>query len=115
MAAEVTTAIARPLRVLIPLIKEDLEAGNAAGMEHYRRAGEKLIEAKSQIEHGEWAGWVQSHFSVGISQARIYMRLARESQNERPHSFSTLTEMTTPGRTTHCPPYTAGVREILTK
>jgi hypothetical protein len=33
------TQVARPLRVLVPLIKEELAAGYSAGLEHYRRAG----------------------------------------------------------------------------
>ena len=40
--------IARPLKVLIPLIQSELQQGNSAGHEHYRIAGEMLIEAKDQ-------------------------------------------------------------------
>lgn len=43
--------VARPLHVLIPLIKEDLkqgdEAAKQAGMPFYRAAGEKMLEAKN--------------------------------------------------------------------
>ena len=46
--------IARPLKVLIPLIQSELQQGNNAGHEHYRRAGEMLIEAKDQVGHGAW-------------------------------------------------------------
>ena len=37
--------IGRPLKILVPLIKEELEAGDSAGLEHYRRAGEMLLES----------------------------------------------------------------------
>ena len=46
------TAVARPLRILVPLIKDDLKEGDAAaeraGLPHYRAAGEKMLEAKPQ-------------------------------------------------------------------
>lgn len=69
-------AIARPLRELVPLIKEEIEAGDAAGIEHYRRAGEMLLEAKAQVPHGEWGAWVKRNFHVSGDTARYYMKLA---------------------------------------
>ena len=54
IAVQDERGIARRLRVLVPLIKDELEAGHAAGMEHYRRAGDMLLEAKAQMTHGEW-------------------------------------------------------------
>jgi hypothetical protein len=39
-------AIARPLKVLVPMIKDEIAAGDEAGLEHYRRAAE-LIEGPS--------------------------------------------------------------------
>jgi hypothetical protein len=68
--------IARPLRVLVPLIKDELAAGDAAGLEHYRRAGEMLLEAKEQIPYGEWGAWVKRNFVLSASTAQSYMRLA---------------------------------------
>jgi hypothetical protein len=44
--------IARPLKVLVPLIQQDIAAAEAAGLEHYRRAGEMLLEAKEQLAYG---------------------------------------------------------------
>jgi hypothetical protein len=41
--------VARPLSVLTPLIKQDIAEGIAAGSIHYRKAGEKLLEAKEQL------------------------------------------------------------------
>src|SRR5689334_21784678 len=45
--------IARPLHVLVPLIKEDLQLGRdaaeRASMPFYRTAGEKMLEAKEQL------------------------------------------------------------------
>ena len=46
--------IARPLKVLIPLIEVDLVAGDSAGSEHYRDAGEKLLEARARPGGRNW-------------------------------------------------------------
>lgn len=41
--------ISRPLKILVPLIQGELQMGTNAGREHYRRAGEMLIEAKDLL------------------------------------------------------------------
>src|SRR5262245_33029040 len=69
--------IARPLKVLVPLIKEEINAGNEAGLEHYQRAGEMLLEAKDQVAHGSWSRWLTKNFELSQSTAKRYMRLAR--------------------------------------
>jgi hypothetical protein len=69
--------IARPLKVLIPLIQSELQQGNAAGHEHYRRAGEMLIEAKDQIGYGQWGRWLAKNFDLSQQTAQRYMRWAR--------------------------------------
>ena len=77
--ASKTRAIARPLKVLIPLIKDDLEHGDRAGMEYYADAGDKLIEAKEsgQVAHGSWGAWVNRNFALSQDTAQRYMRVAR--------------------------------------
>jgi hypothetical protein len=77
------TQVARPLRVLVPLIKEELDAGYHAGLEHYRRAGALLIEAKSQLQHGEWRAWLKRNFLLSHETARRYMTLARDNHTAR--------------------------------
>jgi hypothetical protein len=94
------TAIAvavRPLPVLIPLIEKDLkaasEAAEQAGLPYYKAAGEKLIEAKGQMKHGEWEPWVKRHFKVTPRHARRYMQLAEAAeadQNGHAGPFSSL-------------------------
>lgn len=78
-------AVARPLRVLVPLIKEDLEqardASERAGMPYYRAAGEKMIEAKSQLSRGEFGPWIKRNFNLGNTQAALYMSLVRATVN----------------------------------
>jgi hypothetical protein len=86
---------------LIPLIKQDIEQGDRAGMQYYADAGDKLIEAKEsgQVAFGYWGTWISKNFHLSDKQARIYMRAARlraEHQNER-GTFdlpSSLAEMT---------------------
>jgi len=72
-----TNAIVRPLKILIPLIREDVENGQRAGMQYYADAGDKLIEAKSQVGFGGWGRWLSKNFALAERQAQVYMRLAR--------------------------------------
>lgn len=69
--------VARPIKTLVPLIKDELAEADAAGLEHYRQAGEMLIEAKDQISHGSWSPWLKKNFELSQDTARRYMRLAR--------------------------------------
>ena len=48
-ARKQATRIARPVKVLVPLIQDELVAGDRAGLEHYRVAGEMLLEAREQV------------------------------------------------------------------
>jgi hypothetical protein len=75
--------IGRPLKVLIPMIQSELQQGNSAGQEHYRRAGEMLIEAKDQVSHGQWSRWLTKNFDLSIRTAQDYMRWAREHDQMR--------------------------------
>lgn len=87
--------VARPLRVLVPLIKKDLEAAKdasqRAGLPYYRAAGEKMLEAKPQMAHGEFGPWVRRNFAIKASQAGIYMQLAG-SQIVGAPTFSSLSD-----------------------
>ena len=86
--------IARPLKVLIPLIQGELQQGNTAGREHYRKAGEMLIEAKDQVGHGGWGRWLTKNFDLSAHTASNYMRWAREhNQIGRQPSYTSLHEM----------------------
>jgi hypothetical protein len=79
------------------MIQSELQQGNSAGHEHYRRAGEMLIEAKDQIGHGGWGRWLAKNFELSDRQAREYMRWAREhNQNGAPGAdlpYRSLREM----------------------
>ena len=40
-------------------------------------AGDLLIEAKRQLEHGQWLPWLRDHVKISEREAQRYMRLAR--------------------------------------
>jgi|SRR5262245_19715083 len=69
--------VARPLKMLIPMIQGELQMGNEAGHEHYRRAGEMLIEAKDQVGYGGWGRWLSKNFELNPKTASVYMRWAK--------------------------------------
>ena len=78
---------ARPLAMLVALITEDLkqgrEAAERAGMPFYRAAGEKMLEAKGQIPHGEFQAWIKQNFGISKVQASRYMNLARAASSKK--------------------------------
>ena len=89
---QATTKLARPLKVLVPLIKNELKAAERAGMEHYRAAGEMLLEAKAQLRHGEFQDWYKKQgFGWSPRSAREYMNLV-ERENGGVRRFETLEE-----------------------
>lgn len=46
-------------------------------IEHAKAAGEKLLLAKAQVEHGQWLPWLSVHCpAVAVRTAQAYMRLA---------------------------------------
>jgi hypothetical protein len=90
-----STDVARPLRVLVPLIKEALsngkQASERAGMPYYQTAGELMLEAKPQLSHGEFGPWIKRNFNIGPQHASRYMAFARATagkQNSRFENFS---------------------------
>ena len=68
--------VARPLSVLAELIQKDLDDAEAAGMEYFKAAGEKLIEAKAQLKHGEFGAWVKTNFNISTATSARYMAMA---------------------------------------
>ena len=46
-------------------------------LEHARAAGDKLLLAKAQVEHGQWLPWLSTHCpDLAVRTAQAYMRLA---------------------------------------
>lgn len=82
VAVKVKTPIARPLPSLVPLIRVELSAGNAAGIEHYRRVGAMLLEAREQVAAFKWGKWLSKNFELSKSTARNYMALAERIEHD---------------------------------
>lgn len=51
------------------------------GLNHAVRAGELLVEAKDQVEHGRWGQWLADNFEGSARTAQAYMKVAREIPN----------------------------------
>ena len=47
------------------------------GVQHAKSAGELLLQAKAQCQHGEWLPWLEENFEGSATTAQAYMRLAR--------------------------------------
>jgi len=98
IATTTQEAVARPLAVLLPLIQNDLQRGREAAVRaalpHYSAAGEKLLEAKAQLKHGEFTSWVRMNFKLSVETARHYMRLATHAAAESGSAlpFSSLSD-----------------------
>lgn len=83
LATRPTAALARPLKVLVPLIKDELQNAYAAGIDHYRKVGEMLHEARSHVKRDNkesWGNWLAVNFRLSETTARGYMGLATELQ-----------------------------------
>jgi hypothetical protein len=86
VATQETTnqAVARPLKVLVPLIKQDMEglkqSKDKATSPYYLSIGEKLLEAKANPEvetgYGYWGIWLKDNFKYNPTTAANYMGYA---------------------------------------
>nr|WP_234894923.1 DUF3102 domain-containing protein [Sinorhizobium meliloti] len=59
------------------------EAAGLAGRElvrHAIAAGQRLIEAKALVAHGEWLPWLKKNCAIPTRTAQLYMRLAKHRE-----------------------------------
>lgn len=56
----------------------DVEAAHRNALEQAKEAGDLLIEAKEQVQHGKWLPWLEAHCHVSADMAGKWMKLARE-------------------------------------
>ena len=85
-------AVARPLNILVPLIKADFDKAEKAGMDYYKAAGEKLNEAREGYFEGNTAGffkWAEKHFGKSKTTLRTYMAFGTLHPGK---SFKSLSE-----------------------
>lgn len=69
----------------LPILAAEIQAADAAyiatqksALEHAQHAGELLIEAKAQLQHGDWLPWLEANCHLSVRVAQMYMRIARE-------------------------------------
>jgi Protein of unknown function (DUF3102) len=48
-----------------------------SAVENAMATGDLLLEAKEQLDHGQWMPWLREHCQVAERTARLYMRLAK--------------------------------------
>jgi hypothetical protein len=86
LAKQASHEVARPLKTLERLIKEDIEAGERQGMDYWRSAGEKLNEAQDGHFDGDAAGfwrWAEKSFGKTKTQLRVWMAYGSHSHPKR--------------------------------
>ena len=74
-----------------------------------------LIEAKEQVEHGEWGPWLDRHFHLSRRQARAYMQLAELQKGGGHHFATTLDDVISPDRPSrvNAPAYHEPVQRVI--
>ena len=53
------------------------EKASRKGIEHYRKVGELLLEAKAGMKHGKWLKWLKANVPFSQMHAWRYMELAK--------------------------------------
>jgi hypothetical protein len=56
---------------------DQAEAAFRSGLLHARAAGELLLEAKGQLQHGKWLPWLKENVRFSERTAQAYMRVAK--------------------------------------
>jgi hypothetical protein len=55
-----------------------VEAAVRSTLGHARAAGDLLLQAKAQVQHGQWLPWLQENVRFKVRTAQGYMYIARE-------------------------------------
>jgi hypothetical protein len=77
---DVAVAASNSLIDLAARVQAEHRAVSAAlqdSVRHAILAGELLIEAKAQLDHGQWLPWLRDHCEIADRTARLYMRVAK--------------------------------------
>lgn len=70
----------RSLEVILAEIRQEHEAVVTTfrkGLQHAKRVGELLNEAKAQVDHGDWTEWVKQNCLFSKRTAENYQRIAK--------------------------------------
>jgi len=68
----------------IEVITAEIQFYKKQAGESILEIGKRLNEAKEQLEHGEWLGWLETKVEFSDATAQRFMRLAREFTNPSP-------------------------------
>jgi hypothetical protein len=68
---------ALPNRRPLSAIEADIAATQTDDTANLIRRGEYLIEAKEQIDHGDWTRWLSNNFDLSERTAQSQMQVAR--------------------------------------
>jgi hypothetical protein len=63
------------------------------GAAHAMHAGDFLIEAKEQLQHGQWLPWLKDHCAISERTAQLYMRLARDREKIEAAKSATVADL----------------------
>lgn len=76
-------------------------------VEHARRAGSLLLQAKAAVDRGQWLTWLSNNIKVSARQAQRYMQLAEANATRVSHSSmrQALAELATPAKTSETVPW----------
>lgn len=125
MATVEKNEVARPLKVLIPLINDALDHEHEAGIEYRRKAGAYFLEARVNFgTAAEWYSWIGRTFkhretgnSINERTVRKYVELAETTKQFVAAGvripFRTMSHFTDPSREHHQPAWHEPVREAL--
>lgn len=88
----------------LPILAAEIAAEHAAVttaandfVHHAIEAGNRLLEAKALVSHGDWQDWLAEHVpGVSLRTAQRYMRAAKRVSKNDTVSFSTLREILEP-------------------
>ncbi|MDX0636307.1 DUF3102 domain-containing protein [Sinorhizobium medicae] len=88
----------------LPVLADEINcAHKAAGLagralvRHAIAAGQRLIEAKALVGHGEWEAWLAANCDLSIRTAQKYMKAARNAKNDS-GSFLSLRHLIGPAK-----------------
>jgi len=76
--AEPETKTLIDLAAQINQAHDQVEQAFTSAMKHALIAGKFLLEAKTQLKHGEFKPWIRDNFEFSDRMARAYMRVAKE-------------------------------------
>jgi hypothetical protein len=85
------------LRAAINAEHEKASQTARQALEHARRAGELLIQAKALVAHGQWLPWLQTNCECAERTATAYMKIAREWSTLESKSATGVADLTVRG------------------